>query len=505
MAADTSTAANTTRSLQRRAVRGGAFVLGARLVIQVFQWSVTFFVARLLLPEDYGMMTTGMLFLDLADLLAEAGVGRALVQKKDLTAADLAQGFTLSLLLSTGLYAVLFVGAGPAAAHLGRPDFAVFLRILSLLLFLVPYRAVTIALLERDLLMGKRSAVQLAGAAVQTVLVLGLALAGAGYWALAGGALAARLIEAAVLAATSGWRPRLARPRRAAAALVRFGMHVSFASVLSFAFNNADFAVLGWLLGPAVLGYYSVAFQLISLPVQKITSTANQVMYPVYCRLQDDRPRLRDWYLRLTAVQSFIALPALAGLALVAADAVPFLLGDRWRPAVLPLQLLCPVGALMVVGAGLPPLFNALGRPDINLRYAAIGAATFPAGFFGAAWAAGSDGDAGLMGVCLVWLTLYPLLIGGFLHFTRHLTGVTFGAVLRSHVPVLAGTGCMTLCVLAVGQALAAAPTAVRLAAVVATGMASYALWMLLTARATILSDLVVAWRDLRGRQAPVD
>src|SRR4051812_39960938 len=94
-------------SIRGRIRCAGALVLAARLLAQAFQWVVTFLVARLLVPDDYGMMTFGMLFLGLADTLAEAGVGRALVQKKELTSEDLAQGFTLNLLLSAALYAVL--------------------------------------------------------------------------------------------------------------------------------------------------------------------------------------------------------------------------------------------------------------------------------------------------------------------------------------------------------------------------------------------------------------
>src|SRR5437660_1079844 len=127
-------AAEGSGALRRRAVRGGACVLAARLVAQVLQWTVTLWVARLLLPDDYGMMTTGTLFLGLADLLVDAGVGQALVQKKAVARADLAQGFTLSLLLSAALYAMLFLLAGPAADYLQRPDFTLFLRVLALLL-----------------------------------------------------------------------------------------------------------------------------------------------------------------------------------------------------------------------------------------------------------------------------------------------------------------------------------------------------------------------------------
>ena len=301
-------------ALRQRAVRGGAVVMMARLIAQDFQWSVTLFVARLLLPDDYGMMTCGTLFLGLADLLAEMGVGKALVQKKELTRDDLAQGFTLSLVLSALLYVGIFFLAAPAATYLERPGFTLFLRVLALALFLTPWRSTSGAMLEREIQLGRWSAAQLGAAVIQAFLVLGLAWAGLGYWALACGALAGRSVEAAFLTFATRWRPRLAMPSRAAVDLARYGVHISGSSFLWFVYSNADFAVLGAMLEPDYLGYYSWAFQLISLPVQKISTTANQVMFTVYCRLQDDRARLRDWFLRLTALQDFVGFPILAGM-----------------------------------------------------------------------------------------------------------------------------------------------------------------------------------------------
>src|SRR5262249_3525686 len=154
------------------------------------------------------------------------------------------------------------------------------------------------------------------------------------------------------------------------------------------------------LLGPIFLGYYSLAFQLISLPVQKLTATANQVMFPVYCRLQGDRVRLRDWFLRLTALQACVGLPVLAGMALVAPDGLPLVLGDQWGQAVLPLQLLCPVGFVMMVGSAMGPFLNALGRPDLNVRYTAACTIVLPVTFLGAGWwgIALGGGEGGLVG-----------------------------------------------------------------------------------------------------------
>ena len=344
---------------------------------------------------------------------------------------------------------------------------------------------------------------QLTSAVTQAIIVLVLAYAGFGYWALACSALTGRVLETAFLCYTASWKPSLARPSREAIGLLRYGMHISAAGLLWFLYNNSDFVVVGALLGPITLGFYSQAFQLISLPVQKISATANQVMFTVYCRLQDDRPRLRDWYLRLTALQSDVAMPALAGMALVAHDGIPLLLGAKWRPAILPLQLLCPVGALMIVSTTLSPLLNALGRPDINLRYTAVCAAVFPLGFLAAGWwGVQLDGaQGGLVGICVVWLVQYPFVVIGLIHLTRHLTGVSALEVLRCHVPILTGVAVMIASVLAVQWAMEDERTVLRLTAAIFAGAASYMAWILLTARTTLLADVVVVGKELRGRK----
>ena len=485
-----------TASVRRRAVRGGTIFLAARLGAQLFQWGVTFFVARLLLPDDYGMMTSGILFVGLADALAEAGVGRALVQRKHVGPDELAQTFTLSLTLAVALYALLFAIAPFAAGVLERPEFTLFLRVLALMLFLSPIRSVAGAILERDLRLGKQSAVHLATAFVQAAFVLGLALAGQGYWALAIGTLVGRVLETGFLWYATGWVPRLTKPRREAWELLRYGLHISLTGLLWFFYMNADFAVLGGLLGPAELGLYALAFQLVTLPLQKLTGNVNHVMFAVFCKLQHDPERVRRWYLRLTVLMTFVAMPALIGLALVADDAIPLLLGERWRPAVLPLRLLCPVGVLMIISSALVQTLAALGRPDLTMKFNAVCAVLYPAGFALAGW------WYGVVGVCVVWLVLNPILVAAIVHLTRHHTGITVGAVVRAQLPVLAGTLFMAACVATSLWLLPSEEAAVRLVVGITVGAAAYAGWMLATTRATVLADIRSLWHELRGRRS---
>jgi O-antigen/teichoic acid export membrane protein len=483
--------------LAGRAVRGGAVLLAARLATQVFVWAVTLLVARLLRPDDYGMMTLGTIFLCLADILAEAGFGKALIQKEHLNPADLARAFTISLALAALLYLALFAVAGPAGGFFDKAEFGPFLRVLALVVLVVPFETVPLALLDRELHMGRQAAVHVVCAVVQAGVVLGLALAGFGYWALAAGAMVARLLKAAALAGAAGWKPRLLWPGPESRPLLAFGMHASLGTLLWFLSSNADFAILGRLSGATALGFYSLAFQLISLPVQKLTANANQAAYPVFCRLQNDLPRLRDWYLRLTVLLGFLGMPALAGMALVAEDAFAVLLGERWLPAVPAFRWLSVVGILMVYGATLPPLLNARGRPDVVLRYTAACAVLYPCGFLVGARL------GGVTGVCIAWLVLYPLVVSALFLLTRSLTGVGLGDLVRAQLPVVAAVLFMAVVVLLLRGALPeACPPWQRLLAAVVAGAAAYAGALFALARRTVLADLSVLARELRGGTA---
>lgn len=469
----------------------------ARLLMQGVSWTVSLWVAKLLLPFDYGLMATGMVFLGLADMLAEAGVGRALVQKETLTTGDLHCAFSLTLMLSVLLYGLLWVGAPYAATFLDMEQLTTFLRGLGVLVLLTPFRTVPMALLDRELRLGQQALVHILASLLQAATVLTLALNGFGYWALAAGAILGRILEVFTLMRAARWLPGLALPGRGDFGLIRFGVHLSLGSLLWYVYSNSDFAIVGKLLGPIELGYYALAFQLISMPVEKLTANVNQVSYPVFCRLQNDPLRLRAWYLRLTVLLGLFGMPVLVGMVLVAEDAFTLVLGPRWVPAILPFQMLSLVGVIMIYSKSVPPLLNALGRPDLNLRYTFLCTLLFPFAFWiGGQW-------LGLVGVCLAWMVLYPLMVTGLLWFTRSRTRVGPWQLLRAQFPVLSASLCMTGVVWTVRLALRGDELAwVRLGASIAAGVVSYAGFLLAFEWHGILADLRKLLRELRPPRA---
>ena len=466
------------QQMAQRALRGGALLLAARLGMQAFSWGVTLAIPALVRSEDYGVMTWGFIFLYLLEIFAEAGLGRALVQRENITPADRDHIFTLSLLFSTLCYALLFVSADGLAWLVREPAFATFIRVLGLVIWLVPFRTVALAILDREQRLGQLAGAHVLTAGLQSALVLILAFQHLGYWALAIGAIVGNTLEVLSLWFFSGWRPRLAWPGRAALPLLGFGAWTAAGTLVWFIYDNVDFALVGALLGTQQLGFYSLAFNLMTLPVQKLAANINQVAYPVFCRLQRDRTRLADWYLRMTVMLGLVGAPALVGMALVVDDAILLAYRPEWLAAVEPFRLLAFVGVVRLYAATLPPLFSALGMPRINFFYNLACAIVLPGAFALGAW------WQGIRGVCIAWLVVYPLLVASLLLLTRSITGFGLVAFLRPQWPILGGLLGMIAAVLAVRQGFE--PGWTRLLLSILTGAVSYALVMLLLGREVV-------------------
>lgn len=477
--------------LKRQVVRGGVFLILTRWGTQVLVWAATLLIARFLSPDDYAFLALGLMLVNLADMFVEAGMSKALIQKENLERRDIDEAFTLTTLFGVACYGLLFATADLAEAWFERPGFALFLRVLSLHLVMMPFMAIPLSLLDRQLQLGQQSVIHVATSVAQSVLVLGLAIAGLGYWSLVVGSLARRVMEIVAYYWVSGWRPRFAMLSHRAGLLFRFGIHNSMATFLWYIYTNIDYAFVN-RFDKDMLGYYALAFQLISLPAEKLTANVAKVAYPAFCRLQNEPARLRDWFVRVLLLLGFLAFPALAGMALVAEDGLTLLLGEKWRPAVLPFQLLCLAGLTKAFGGLFPALLNAIGRPDLNFKITLASFFLFPPAFY----VAGLQG--GMIGICLVWMLVYPAVVLGSVHFTRHSTNVRLRDVLFSQVRIAAGTLFMAAVVLAILWALHDANPVFRLGLSILAGMTSYALAMLTLGRHSVLADFRTLWRELR-------
>lgn len=389
-------------TFQQRIIRSFAWLGGAQAIGQAATWLSTLFVIRLLTPEDYGLMAMAMLFLGFLFLVADLGVGAAAIQSREL---DQSQIRTMSgvIILTSGLgFLLTFLSAPLLALFYQEPRVSGVVRALSVNFVLMAFYLLPQARLARDLDFASKSKVDLVTMIASAATTLGMAFLGFGIWALVGGMIvqnASRALLFQVVRPTSlipDFRNLLRNP------LVQFGVVMSLDRVLFFMYSSADIAIGGRILGPELIGLYTVAATLSALPMDKVVPIVNQISFAAFSRIQDEGERVRRNVLRSVRLAGLLGFPAFLGLAAVAPDFVPLVLGAKWQEAILPLQLLCLVVPIKLLRSLLPPALFGIGRPGVNLANVAISSVIMvPAILIGV--------NFGVLGLCLAWVFAYPL------------------------------------------------------------------------------------------------
>ncbi|HOG46257.1 MAG TPA: lipopolysaccharide biosynthesis protein [Anaerolineae bacterium] len=328
-------------SLTHRSMAAAAWSLGSVLTQACLQLTVMAVLARHIPPEDFGLYAIVSMALGMVAMFSEIGVRPAVVQHKDVCGRYVGMAFMLSLGLGGLAMALTWIAAPWVAAFFGQPQVTGLLRATSVTLLISGYAAVAMALFERELHYRKLALIDVASYTAGFGLVgIGLALRGAGVWAIVAATVSQSLMRALLLATTS--RP-IVRPKwswRDLRDLVRFGAGLSAAQLFGYGASQADNAAVGRLIGPEALGLYQMAFTIMDLPRRFLGIVVDQVMYAAMTRVQDDMARLRTGYLQSLEVTTVVLLPVTVLAVVVAPEAVRGLLGERWSGAVLPAQIL---------------------------------------------------------------------------------------------------------------------------------------------------------------------
>jgi len=360
----------------------------SRGVVQLLSFATTVLVARILVPADYGVMALAGMFIATAGLLAEMGLGGAIVQFRDLDRRELNTCFWITVTLAAIAYAVLSLGASVIATWFAVPRLAEVLPVLALGLPVNACTVVSGSLLRKRLALDRVSQAEIIGAVVTLPVMLCCALAGLGVWTLVIGSLVGWVVRGAVIFAFAPWLPGLRIGGERAKEVIHFSLTTLGITMLWAIREQSDVAVIGKITGQVTVGLYSMAKDLAMLPTAKISSVVFLLSSPMMAELQTDIAAMRRAFFRAVRLTASIALPASAGMALVADDMVAVLLGPKWLPAVRVLRLLCLYAAVRAVDVLLPPVLFARRRQRFLFWYfLALLLAVPSAAALGARWA----------------------------------------------------------------------------------------------------------------------
>jgi O-antigen/teichoic acid export membrane protein len=341
----------------------------SRGLVQLLSFATTVLVARILDPADYGIMALASVFIAISGMLSELGLGTAVVQFRDLESPELNTCFWITMTLATIAYAILALGAPVIADWFAVPRLADVLPFLALALPLTACSTVSDSLLRKRLALNRVSQAEIIRGLVTLPVMLFCAYTGFGVWTLVIGFVMGEIVRSVAIFAFAPWLPGL----RIGGARVREVLHFSLKTlaitILWALQEQADVLVIGKITGQTAVGFYSMAKTWAMLPTTKISSVVYMLSSPMMAELQADIAAMRRAFFRAMRLTSSIALPASAGMALVAQPMVEVLLGDKWYPAVGLLRWLCLYAAVRAIEVLLPPVLVARRRQRFLIRY----------------------------------------------------------------------------------------------------------------------------------------
>jgi PST family polysaccharide transporter len=455
------------RKLDVAFVAGFVWTAGGKWASQLVTWISVVVTARLLSPSDFGLMEMAGVSVTLANLLAEFGIGAAVLQMRELDRRVLSQMNTAAVLFSAVACAASFAVAPLLAGFFRSEPLRVLIGVNSLGLLLVALQTVPAGLLQREMDYRRLSIGEAAQAVVQAAGTIVCAVAGLGYWSFVIGAGAGRMVAAGL---TMYWQPvPFALPRwRDVARPLRFGIEIALARVAAAASSQADAVVIGRVFGESALGGYRLAMTLASAPAERIGTLIMRVTGPLFARIQHERDLLRRYFTIISEVLALALFPCVFGLAAVAPDVIAVVLGPQWESAAVPLQWLAVFMAFRSLASLVQQVMASLRDTGFLMWMSVLNCVVMPAAFVAASW-------WGTGAVAASWIVLSPVTLLPYGVRLFRAIDCPFRQYVHVLMPSLAGSAAMILAVWAVGRFLPPGVAPVwRLGIQVAAGGAVY-------------------------------
>ncbi|MER8499809.1 lipopolysaccharide biosynthesis protein [Mesorhizobium sp. M0904] len=321
--------ANPPPQFGRVALRGGVVTIGAQGFKMAIQFLSVIVLARLLVPEDFGLVASVGPIVAFVGLLQNLGLQQAVVQRKDISTEQLNQVFWISALVGLGS-AVMVACLAPAIAAFYGDQRMVGITIGSALpLLLGSLAAVPLALMNRHLRFGQLALNDMITAAAGLATTAAAAYAGLGYWSLVIGPAVSAVVALAAAWQVARWTP--SRPDlKVDTDILSFGANLTGFNLANFFSRNLDNILIGKYSGAIELGYYDRAYKLLLFPLQNINQPLTRVMVPLLSRIHEDKARFRDIYVRTNWMLAAVTMPGIAALTLTSDQVVGLLFGERW-------------------------------------------------------------------------------------------------------------------------------------------------------------------------------
>lgn len=355
-------------SLRHKTLKGTVWSTVERFSVQGIGFIVMIIMARILTPDDYGLVGMLTVFIAVSQSLVDSGFSQALIRKQDRSEIDNSTVFYFNIAVGLVLYLILFLCAPLIARFYNEPILVPLTRLISLSVVINSFVVVQRALLTVKIDFKTQAKASLTAAIVSGVVGIGMAHMGYGVWSIVWYQLTNLAVNVGLLWILSHWRPRLIYSWNSFRELFAFGSKLAASGILDTLYRNIYLIVIGKVFKASDLGYYTRAHQFSDFPSANLTGIIQRVTFPVLCTIQDDDDRLRSVYQRFLRLSGFMIFPLMIGLAAVAHPLIILVLKEKWEFSAVLLQIICLAMMWHPIHAINLNLLQVKGRSDLFLK-----------------------------------------------------------------------------------------------------------------------------------------
>jgi|WetSurMetagenome_2_1015567.scaffolds.fasta_scaffold00113_33 O-antigen/teichoic acid export membrane protein len=311
-----------------------------KIPTHIVAFVISILVARILDPNDFGIMGIAMMLIGYANLFTDFGLSEAVIQKGIRDYKTLTSIFTLNLAFSIGLAILFYASAEHIAVFFNSAECEDVIKVMSSVFIISSFATIPYAILRRDMNFKTLALVQLNHSLLMSFITLFLALYNYGYWALAFGQLVPSVLMAVYVCFRVRWMPGVSYNYSAMKPVMDFGVWNFLKTQLGFVAQHTDRFIIGRWLGTTSLGLYDKALTTAETPYNSVTMNINGVMFSAFSKIREDKKLLRQQFKKSLALLSFINFPIYFGILVIAPYFVISLLGEKWAPMIIPFQII---------------------------------------------------------------------------------------------------------------------------------------------------------------------
>lgn len=342
------------------AVKGALLTIGMRWTDRLMGLVSTLILARLLLPEDFGIVAMASIIIGLVGTLLDLGVGSALIQNKDAAREEFDTAWTLRLLQAFLVAIAIWMLAPFVAESFRDPRVHDVIRVMALTIVIGGFENIGIVAFQKNMEFGRDFQFFFFRRIAGFVVTIALSIWLRSYWAIVIGAAVGRSVGVGISYLLHDYRPRFSLGRLKQ--IWSFSQWMLVRNLGGYALGELDKFLVGRRTDAATMGSYALADEIASMPGNELLAPIGRVLFPAFVSVADDSERLRAMFCKAFGVQTLLAMPAAVGLVMVAGDAVPVLLGERWLPVIPLVQTLALMGAFSAMTHSGSYVLLALGK-----------------------------------------------------------------------------------------------------------------------------------------------